>query len=52
MLRDALFQRVLSYYLSEGEASRYAAEVADHKRDPYSLVERIVEGLGRPDERN
>ena len=52
MLRDALFQRVLSYYLSEGEAARYAAEVADHKRDPYSLVERIVEGLGRPDERN
>ncbi len=52
MLRDALFQRVLSYYLSEGEATRYAAEVADHKRDPYSLVERIVEGLGKPDERN
>jgi LAO/AO transport system kinase len=52
MLRDALFQRVLSYYLSEGEATRYAAEVADHKRDPYSLVERIVEGLGRPNERN
>ncbi|MGA2372218.1 MAG: methylmalonyl Co-A mutase-associated GTPase MeaB [Candidatus Korobacteraceae bacterium] len=52
MLRDALFQRVLSYYLSEGEATRYAGEVADHKRDPYSLVERIVEGLGRPDERN
>jgi len=52
MLRDALFQRVLSYYLSEGEAARYAAEVADHRRDPYSLVEKIVEGLGRPDERN
>ena len=52
MLRDALFQRVLSYYLSEGDATRFAAEVADHKRDPYSLVERIVEGLGKPDERN
>jgi LAO/AO transport system kinase len=52
MLRDALFQRVLSYYLSEGEATRYAAEVAEHKRDPYSLVERIVAGLERPDERN
>ncbi|MGA2905857.1 MAG: methylmalonyl Co-A mutase-associated GTPase MeaB [Candidatus Korobacteraceae bacterium] len=48
MLRDALFQRVLSYYLSEGEAARYAAEVADHKRDPYSLVERIVDELGKP----
>ncbi len=52
MLRDALFQRVLSYYLSEGEASRYAAEVADHRRDPYSLVEKIVGGLEKPDERN
>jgi len=52
MLRDALFQRVLSYYLSESEAARYATEVADHRRDPYSLVEKIVEGLGRPDERN
>ncbi len=52
MLRDALFQRVLQYYLSEGEATRFATEVAEHKRDPYSLVERIVEGLGKPDERN
>jgi LAO/AO transport system kinase len=48
MLRDALFQRVLSYYLSEGEATRYAAEVAEHKRDPYSLVEKIVDELGKP----
>jgi len=48
MLRDALFQRVLSYYLSEGEALRYAAEVAEHKRDPYSLVEEIVDELGKP----
>ncbi|MDR3749313.1 MAG: methylmalonyl Co-A mutase-associated GTPase MeaB [Acidobacteriota bacterium] len=49
MLRDALFQRVLQYYLSEGEAARYAAEVAEHKRDPYSLVEKIVDGLGKPE---
>ena len=48
MLRDALFQRVLSYYLSEGEAARYATEVAEHKRDPYSLVEKIVDELGTP----
>jgi GTPase len=52
MLRDALFQRVLSHYLSEREAVRLATEVVEHKRDPYSLVEKIVEGLGRPDERN
>ena len=49
MLRDALFQRVLSDYLSDGEATRYAAEVAEHKRDPYSLVEKIVDELGKPE---
>ncbi len=49
MLRDALFQRVLSHYLSDGEATRYAAEVAEHKRDPYSLVEKIVDNLGKPE---
>lgn len=48
MLRDALFQRILSYYLSEGEATRFATEVAEHKRDPYSLVEEIVDELGKP----
>jgi LAO/AO transport system kinase len=48
MLRDALFQRVLSYYLSESDAARYATEVAQHKRDPYSLVEKIVDKLETP----
>jgi LAO/AO transport system kinase len=48
MLRDALFQRVLCDYLSEGDARRYATEVAEHKRDPYSLVEEIVAELGKP----
>ena len=48
MLRDALFQRVLSDYLNEGEAQRLASEVAEHKRDPYSLVEKIVDELGKP----
>jgi LAO/AO transport system kinase len=48
MLRDALFQRVLSYYLSESEATRLATEVAEHKRDPYSLVEKIVSRMGTP----
>jgi LAO/AO transport system kinase len=48
MLRDALFQRVLSTFLDDGKAERYAAEVAEHKRDPYSLVEEIVGELGKP----
>ena len=47
MLRDALFQRVLTDYLGDGEADRFAVEVAEHKRDPYSLVEEIVNELGR-----
>jgi LAO/AO transport system kinase len=47
MLRDALFQRVMSDYLGNEEAQRYAAEVAEHKRDPYSLVEEIVGEVGK-----
>lgn len=47
MLRDALFQRVVTSYLGNGEADRFAAEVAEHKRDPYSLVEEIVSELGK-----
>jgi LAO/AO transport system kinase len=47
MLRDALFQRVVTDYLGNGEADRFAVEVAEHKRDPYSLVEEIVNELGR-----
>ena len=47
MLRDALYQRIVSGYLSDGEAERIATEVAEHKRDPYSLVEDIVQELGK-----
>jgi LAO/AO transport system kinase len=49
MLRDALFQRVLSHYMSDSEGLRYATEVAEHKRDPYSLVEKFVARLGTPE---
>ncbi len=47
MLRDALFLRVVTGYLGNGEAERLATEVAEHKRDPYSLVEEIVAELGK-----
>lgn len=47
MLRDALFQTVMANYLDHGKADEYAAEVAEHKRDPYSLVEEIVGEVGR-----
>jgi GTPase len=47
MLRDALFQQVVTNYLGNGEAERIAAEVAEHKQDPYSRVEEIVAELGK-----
>lgn len=47
MLRESLLERVLRVELGDGAISRYAAEIAEHKRDPYSLVEEIVAKLGR-----
>ena len=43
MLRDALLERASSR-LSEGDLARYAAEVAGHRRDPYTLVEEWMSG--------
>lgn len=42
MLREELLQRLLSENLPEGELARLAADVAEHRRDPYSLVEEVV----------
>jgi LAO/AO transport system kinase len=47
MLRDALLKRLLREQMKEGEIARLAAEIAEHKRDPYTLVEEIVAKLGR-----
>ncbi|MBZ5568714.1 MAG: methylmalonyl Co-A mutase-associated GTPase MeaB [Acidobacteriia bacterium] len=47
MLRQSLLERVLREHMADGAVSRYAAEIAEHKRDPYSLVEEIVAKLGR-----
>ncbi len=41
MLRDALLDRAREQ-LGDGAATSLAAEVAEHKRDPYKLVEDIV----------
>jgi LAO/AO transport system kinase len=46
MLRDALLQ-VARNQIQNGDLERYASEVAEHKRDPYSLVEGIVSRLGK-----
>ena len=42
MLRDGLLERLLNERLPEEEIASLAAEIAEHKRDPYSLVEEIV----------
>jgi LAO/AO transport system kinase len=41
MLRDAMLEKAWGK-MTDGEMGRYAAEIAEHKRDPYSLVEEIV----------
>jgi LAO/AO transport system kinase len=47
MLRDALLEKAREQ-MADGEAARYAAEIAEHKRDPYTLVEEIVSRIGKP----
>ena len=41
MLRDALLEQARAQ-LGDGELNRLAADIAEHKRDPYTLVEEIV----------
>lgn len=47
MLRDALLDQVQREHLGNGAASRYAAEIADHHRDPYTIIEELVGAAGR-----
>ena len=42
MLRDELLERVLRQQMTDDDASRFAAEVSEHKRDPYSLIDEII----------
>jgi len=46
MLREKLLERLLSNHIGDDEINRMAAEIAEHRRDPYSLVEEIVDGFG------
>ncbi len=41
MLRDAMLEKARAQ-MDRGRIERYAAEIVEHKRDPYSLVEEIV----------
>jgi LAO/AO transport system kinase len=45
MLRDAMLEKARAQ-MDGGSVARYAAEIAEHKRDPYTLVEEIVGTLG------
>jgi LAO/AO transport system kinase len=45
MLRGALLDRLLSDQLPANEVARLATEIAEHHRDPYSLVDEIVESF-------
>ena len=47
MLRESLLQRALREQMGDGAVGRYAAEVAEHRRDPYTLVQEIVSNLGK-----
>ena len=47
MLRDAILERVVRARWGQGELARYAAEIAGHRRDPYTLIEELMaEGEG------
>lgn len=43
MLREELLARVLKTEVSEGDLAQYAEQIAEHKLDPYSLVDRIAD---------
>jgi GTPase len=46
MLRDAMLEEARAR-MDRGSLELYAAEVAEHKRDPYTLVEEIVRKIDR-----
>ncbi|MGB2606717.1 MAG: methylmalonyl Co-A mutase-associated GTPase MeaB [Candidatus Sulfotelmatobacter sp.] len=46
MLRDALLEKA-RVHMQDGSIARYAVEIAEHKRDPYTLVEEIVGAIGK-----
>jgi LAO/AO transport system kinase len=46
MLRDTMLEKA-RLQLTDGNLARLATEVAEHKRDPYSLVEEIVARVGK-----
>lgn len=46
MLRKALLDRMIREQLDPEHLNEYAREIAEHQRDPYSLVEELVTSFG------
>jgi len=46
MLRKALLDRLIREQLDAEHLNQYAREIAEHRRDPYSLVEELVANFG------
>jgi LAO/AO transport system kinase len=47
MLRDVMLEKAREHLGGEDSLARLAAEVAEHKRDPYTLVEEIALRVGK-----
>jgi LAO/AO transport system kinase len=47
MLRKALLDRMLREQLDPEHLTEHAREIAEHRRDPYSLVEKLVKDFGQ-----
>ncbi|MEO8726747.1 MAG: methylmalonyl Co-A mutase-associated GTPase MeaB [Acidobacteriaceae bacterium] len=47
MLREALLQRLMRESMTTEALGEFALEIAEHKRDPYTLVEEAVERFKR-----
>jgi len=46
MLRDVMLERAQAQF-GDGNLAKLAADVAEHKRDPYTLVEEIASRVGK-----
>jgi LAO/AO transport system kinase len=46
MLRDVMLEKARAQF-SDGNLAKLAAEVAEHKRDPYTLIEEIAAKAGK-----
>ena len=45
MLRERLLERIVRERMNEDTLIRYAREITEHQRDPYTLVEEIVNSV-------